>query len=152
LELGNSPRGFIFRQRFAVPSFLILNKRNTRAFQRSGKNNQRLLSQSNSCKHFQNFFDIVALYFFGSPTKGFKTPFVDVQVMTRTGRLALAQPVDVNQSNEIIEMIVARERCSFPDGTFGALTVPEEHVSPVIQLIQSSAKRHAYAHAQTLPE
>ena len=58
----------------------------------------------------------------------------------------------IDDGDQIVQLINAGQRSRFPDRTFGALAIAHQDVGAVIQLVQSRAKRHAHAHAQTLAQ
>ena len=133
-----------------MPPFLVLDKRNPRALERPGEDDERLSAQAHCRQHFQQFFDIMALDFLRPPAEGFKPPFVNAQVVFECRGLALTEPVHVHDRHQVIQLINPRQRRSLPYASLGAFAITHQHISAVIQLIEARAQRHAHTDAQTL--
>jgi hypothetical protein len=60
----------------------------------------------------------------GVPAEGRELAFQGLEVVLVHGRIGLAEPVDVDDRDEIAELPIRRRRRGFPDLALGALTVP----------------------------
>ena len=67
-------------------------------------------------------------------------------------RLALAQPVDVSDHGQIIEVVVRGERGRFPDLPFRQFAVAGKHVNARRALIHPRANREARAYRKSLAQ
>ena len=67
-------------------------------------------------------------------------------------RPALAEPVDVDDPAERIELVVRRGLRRLPDRAFGRLAVAEQHVGAVVGLDAARVERDADAGADALSE
>jgi hypothetical protein len=72
--------------------------------------------------------------------------------MAERRRLALAEPVRVNDGDQIIQFVNSRERRRFPNRAFGDFAIAHQDVGVVIQFVQSRGERHADADAEALAE
>ena len=72
--------------------------------------------------------------------------------MAERGFLALTEAIDVDDRDEVVQLVSARERRGFPDAAFGAFAVAEQDVGVVIKLIETRIQRHADADAQSLSQ
>ncbi len=151
-QLGQGPGGFVLIERLAVPAVQVLQERNARALVGLGQDAEGLLVQTNAAEDLQDFFDVVAVHVFHAPAKGFKPLAVGGDVVAQRGRLALPQPVDIHEGNQVVQLLHPGERGRLPHRAFGGFAVSEQHVGVVIQLIQPRGQRHAHADAQPLSE
>ena len=62
----------------------------------------------------------------------------------------MAEPVHVNDGNQIVQLLDARQRRGLPNDAFGTFAVAEQHIGAIIQTIKPRAERHADADAQPL--
>ena len=67
-------------------------------------------------------------------------------------RLALAEPVDVSDHRQIIEVVMRGERGRFPDLPFRQFAVAGQHVDPRRALIHPRADREARAYRKSLAQ
>jgi hypothetical protein len=111
-----------------------------------------LSSRPTPLKHFGDFLDVVAVNVFHAPAEGFKAFAINADVMAERRRLALAETVRVHDGDQIIQLVITRERRGFPNGAFGDFAVAQQDVSVVIQFVEPRGARHADADAQTLAE
>src|SRR6266702_3188939 len=112
----------------------------------------RLGAQPDRGQYFQDFLQVMPVNLLCAPAESLKALLVHVETVPECGWLALAKPVDIHHSDEIVQLINAAERSSFPDPALGALTISHQNIGAVIQLVESRAQRHAHAGAQSLSE
>src|SRR5439155_24563927 len=84
--------------------------------------------------------------------KSVETRAVSFELSTEGCRLALAKTIPIDQRDQIVQMVNARDRGGLPNGPFRALAVAEQDVSSKIQVIEFRAERHAGAGAQALAQ
>ena len=78
---------------------------------------------------------------------------VDVGVPFMLGRAALAEPVDVDDRDQVGQLVVRGLVQGLPDRALGYLAVPAQDPDPVRQLVQVLAgQRHAHPVGQPLPQ
>ena len=152
LQFGNRAGGFFFRERLAVPSFLVLEERDAATLQGLGEDDQRLVPQADGGEHFEDLIEVVPVNLLRAPAKGLEALLVGVQVMAQRGGLALAEPVHVHHRNQVVQVVEARQRGRFPHRALGAFAVAEQDVGAVVQVVEPRAQRHADADAQALAQ
>ena len=81
----------------------------------------------------------MAIDFFRAPIKSIETFAIRIQIVPERSGLALAQPVHIDQRNQIIQLINPCQRCRFPYAPFGAFAIAEQDISAVIELVQARA-------------
>ena len=64
--------------------------------------------------------------------------------MLQRRRLRLAQSVDVNDADEVVQLVVARKRHRFPHRALGALTVTQQTVHAVTAANTSSSSQYKW--------
>ncbi len=97
--------------------------------------------------------DVVPVDLDGVPAEGLEAAGVGVQVVAVPGRSALAEPVDVDDRGEVVEMLVRRVLGRLPHRALGQLAVPAQHPHPVADAVQALAReRDADADRQSLAE
>ena len=67
----------------------------------------------------------------GVPAEGLGFALLDVEVVLEHCSLALAEPVDVDDVDQVVELVVGGEGHGFPDAALGALTVSAQTVDSV---------------------
>jgi hypothetical protein len=122
-----------------VPAFFVLDKRDPGAFIGLGEHHQRLVAQADRRKHFDDFINVVPVDFLCAPAEGFEPLFVNVQVVAESGGLALAEPIDVDDGHQVVQLIDSGQGSGLPHSAFGAFAVPEQDIGAVIQVVQSGA-------------
>jgi hypothetical protein len=60
---------------------------------------------------------------------------VFVDVMPVHGLLSLSEGVHIEEEGQVTEFVVAGERGGLPDGSLGALPVPDDAVHPVLYFV-----------------
>ena len=135
-----------------MPSFLVLQERDAGAFHRLGQDGQRLRAQAHRGKHFGDLLQIMAIDLLGAPAEGLKAPFVGAKVTRERRGLALAEPVDIHNRDEVVQVVDACQRGRLPDRAFRAFAIAEQHIGPVVQVVQLRAQRHAHPDRQPLAQ
>src|SRR4051794_38155565 len=117
-----------------MPSFTILKKRDALALERT-RHDHRWAAFHCLCsiQGGQNLFKVVSIYRAHLPTKRGKPLGIDFNIMVIHRSLTLPETIDVNNGNEIIQLVIRRERRSFPDAAFGNFSVAEQDVHSVIR-------------------
>src|SRR5262245_2420656 len=92
----------------------------------------------------------MALDHLRAPVDRFEAPAINLEVVTKCRRLALAEPVYVDDGNQIVQLINTRRGRCFPDASLGAFAVAKQHVGAKVQIVQPRTQCHANAEAQTL--
>ncbi len=152
LQFRYRPGRFLFRERPTMPAFLVLSERDPLALQSFRQDDQRLGAQPDRGQYFQDFLQVMPVNLLCAPAESLEALLVHVETVPECGWLALAKPVDIHQSDEIVQLINAAQRSSFPHPALGALTISHQNIGAVIQLVESRAQRHADAGAQSLSE
>ena len=135
-----------------MPPFLVLQEGDAGAFHGLGQDDQRLRAQAHRGQHFGDFLKVMAVNFLRAPAEGLEAPLVGAKVAAQRRGLALAEPVDIHNRNEVVQVVDARQRCRFPHRAFGAFAVAEQDIGPVVQIVHLRAQRHADPHGQSLAQ
>src|SRR5262249_18439426 len=101
---------------------------------------------------FENFFHVMAIDYFRSPTERVESFLIHFQLVAECGGLALAQPIDIDDGDQIVQLINARQGSGFPDAAFRALAVTQQDVSAKIQAVEARTESHADSNTQSLPQ
>ncbi len=75
--------------------------------------------------------DVVAVHLDGVPAEGLEAAGVGVEVVAVPGRAALAEPVDVDDHGEVVQVLVPGVLGGLPDGALGHLAVAAQHPDAV---------------------
>ena len=152
LQFRNRAGGLFLGKRFAVPPFLVLQERDAGPLQSLGQDDQRLRAQAHRGQHFGDFLQVVPVNFLGAPAEGLEALLVRAEVVAKRGGLALAEPVHIHNRHEVVELVDARQRSRFPHRALRAFAVAEQDISPVVQIVEPRAQRHADPHGQALAQ
>src|SRR5690349_12293290 len=116
-----------------MPAFFVLDERDTRALKGFRQDDKRLIAEANRGKDFDDFVEVVAVNFLGPPAEGLEPIFINIQIMAKGSGLTLAEPVDIHNGDEVIQMIDPGERGCFPNASFCDLAVTEQDVGSIIE-------------------
>src|SRR5439155_21608634 len=116
LQSRYSAGGFLLGQRSAVPAFLVLNERDAGAFHGPGYDGERLFPLSDGPECLKDILHVVAIDERRAPAKSVETRAVSLEFMTEGCRLALAKTIPIDQRNQIVQMVNARDRGGLPNG------------------------------------
>jgi hypothetical protein len=154
-KLDDGSFGHFRRERPAVPAFSVLDLGEAAALAGAGQDDGRLVpAQVAGLGHGPvDRRDVVAVDGeHPGPERG-RPPVVGVQVPGKLGGTALAEPVDVDDGDEVGQLVVGGLVERFPDRPLGHLAVTTQDPDPVRQLVQVLAgQRDADAVRQALPE
>ncbi len=86
------------------------------------------------------------------PAEGFPARAVGGHVVLEHGGAALAQAVDIDDGDEVVELVVGGHRGRFPHRALGGLAVAHHHVDALVALVELGHRGHAHADRQALAE
>ena len=154
-ELDDGAFGHLRRERLAVPAFLVFHLGEAAALERPGQDDRRLLPAevSGLGQGPVDRGDVVPVdderpgaERGHAATVGLGVPFV-------LGGAALAEPVDVDDGDQVGQLVVRGLVQGFPDGPLGYLAVAAQDPDPVRQFLQVLAgQRDADAVGQALAQ
>ena len=88
----------------------------------------------------------------GVPSEGAPAPRELVHVVLPHRRPALAEPVDVGDAAQVVELVDCGDVGRFPHRSFGRLAVAKQHVGAVVRLDAAGVQRDANRRADALAE
>ena len=140
-ELGDRPFSHVRGEGPAVPALSVFDLGEPVALVRLGQNHRGLFADGLAGRG-QRVVDggqVVAVddQRAGSERPGTAGP--RIQVPAEVGRTALAEPVDVDDDDQVGELVVRGLVQRFPDRAFGQLAVAAQHPDPVRQPVQALA-------------
>ena len=145
----------MFRQGLAVPAFAVLDLRKTPALAGAGHDDGRLVA-AQVARLGQRLVDggqVVAVDDEDPGAERGRAGGVGVQVPAQLGGAALAEPVDVDDRDQVGQLVVRGLVQGLPDRALGHLAVAAQDPDPVGQLVQVLAgQRHAHAVGQPLAQ
>ena len=103
-------------------------------------------------ERFEDVFQIVAVNLIGLPAEGGEAAGVDGGVVLVHGGVALAQAVDVHQSDQVVELVVTGKGGCFPHRSFRGLAIAHENIDAVAGPVVLGGPGHARAHTQPLAQ
>lgn len=142
------------RQRFAVQALAVLDGLDTLALERAGDDHGGLSRGGLGLGvRAVDGVGIVSVDLHGVPAEGLEPARVRVEVVAVPGRTALAQPVDVDDRDEVVEVLVSGVLGALPDGSLGEFAVAAQHPHPVAGVVEPFAGQcDADRHGQPLAE
>src|SRR5207237_2926379 len=127
-ELLDRPLGHVRRQGLAVPTVLVLDLRKALAFDRLGDDHRRLAGvRERLPERAVDGSHIVAVDHDGEAAERLDPAPVDIEGPAEFGLAALTQAVDVTDSGQVRELVVARIVERLPDLTCGDVRVAAEN-------------------------
>ncbi len=102
LEFCDGPRLLVLGERFAVPSFLVLNEGDSSALESFSQDHQRLGAEADRCEHLGDLVHVMAVNLLGAPAEGLEPVLVSGQIVPERRRLALAQAVDAHDGHQVV--------------------------------------------------
>ena len=120
-----------------MPALFIFDKRHSFALFGSRQDGRGLtLDPFGFFEGLQDFFEFVSVDDDRMPTKAAEFFLVGFNVGSVHGFLTLSQAVSIDDADQIIQLVVSGQRCRFPNSTLSAFTIPHQHESPIVHLIQ----------------
>ena len=93
-----------------------------------------MFAQPHRRQYFEDFLHIVAVDHFRAPTKRLETFLINLDVMAKRRRLALAQAIDIDQGHKVRQAVNAGQGGRFPHAAFGTFAVAEQDIGAEIQI------------------
>jgi hypothetical protein len=157
-ELSDVFDGFLagVAQRLTVPVELVFDLfGKVLSLEGLGEDGERLLgfvvSGGGIC--LDDFSDIVTINADSFPSERCESSGINFSFVLLHGGLGLTKGVDVDDGNEVVEVIVSSEVGSFPDRSFSALTITEQGVEFVLDLVHIfGGISHTSGNGKTLSE
>jgi hypothetical protein len=157
-ELSDVFNGFLagVAQRLTVPVELVFDLfGKVLSLEGLGEDGERLLgfvvSGGGIC--LDDFSDIVTINADSFPSERCESSGINFSFVLLHGGLGLTKGVDVNDSNEVVKVVVSSEVGSFPDRSFSALTITEQGVEFVLDLVHIfGGISHTSGNGKTLSE
>ena len=142
------------RQRLAVEAVLVLDLLHALALDRLGDDHRRDAARLGGLRvGAVDRLDVVAVDLDRMPAEGLRPVRVRVEIPAVHRLAALAEPVDVDDRRQVVELLVGRVLEGLPDGALGDLAVAAENPDAVRQAIEPLAReRDAHAVGQSLSE
>lgn len=120
-----------------MPALSIFEKRNALALDRAGDDGRGLsFHLPNLIQSGNDLAHVVPINGQGVPTEGAKLRLVGGKVVSVHGGLTLAQPVDVYQSDQIIQAVIGCQRRGFPDRSLCHFSIAEQDIDGVRKTVQ----------------
>ena len=154
-ELGNGPFGHLGREGLAVPVLPVLHLGGAAALDGARQYDGRPLAAevAGLGQGLVDRRDVVALDLEHPGAERLRPAPVGVQVPAEVGGTALAEPVDVDDGDQVGQLVVGGLVERLPHRPLGHLAVAAQHPDPVRQLVQVFAgQRDADAVRQALAE
>jgi hypothetical protein len=142
-EFLDGPFGHGRWQRLAVPALAVLDLGEPTALLGPGQDDQRLV-RGQAAGLGQRLVDsghVMAVDGEHPRAERLHPAGVRVQVPGQLGRAALAEPVDVDQRDQVAQLVVRRLVQGLPDRALGQLTVAAQHPHPVVRPVQVLARQ-----------
>jgi len=157
-ELSDVYNGFLagVAQRLTVPVELVFDLfGKVLSLEGLGEDSERLLalvvSGGGIC--LDDFSDIMTINADSFPSERLESSGINFSFVLLHGGLGLTKGVDVNDSNEVAKVVVSSEVGGFPDGSFSALTITEQGVEFVLDLVHIfGGISHTSGNGETLSE
>ena len=138
-------------ERLAVPAVLVLDERDALALLRRRDDGQGL--PRHGCRERrQNGLGVVPVDRQRLPAEGGEAGAVRLGIVAVHRALALAETVDVDDGDQVVELLVRRQRRRLPHRAFGGLAVAEQHVDSRRVALALERQRRADAHRESLAE
>ena len=80
---------------------------------------------------FTYLFNIVPINNNGIPSKSFKSLLVSLNIMLKCSWLTLPKPVDINNSNKVVQFVVASKGGCLPDTSLSSFTITSYAIGTV---------------------
>ncbi len=151
-ELLEGPGQLVGLEGLAVPAVAVLDEAHALALEGLGQDGGGLALLAGPLERRQNLVDLVAVDGDGVPTESGELAPESGQVVAVHGPIGLAEPVDVDDGDEVAELPVGGRRGGFPDLALGALAVAEKHEGAARRLVQALGQGQAGADRQALAE
>jgi len=126
-------------ERLAVLVGLVLDRGDARALLGAGEDHGRAVGPERLCIGLVDCLEIVAVDLLHVPAAGLGAGRQRGGVPLVHGRAALAEPVDVDDGNEVVEAGVPRLLEGLPHRSLGELGVAAEHPDPEVRGLQPGA-------------
>ena len=140
-------------ERLAVPPRLVLDRLDALALDRAGDDGHRPVGRDRLPVCLVDLVDVVAVDLDRVPAEGASAVCVGIEVPAVHGLAALPKPVDVQDRDDIVELVVGGVLERLPLRAFGHLAVADQHPSPHRCPVEPLAgDRHADAVGQALSE
>jgi hypothetical protein len=157
-ELSDVFNGFLagVAQRLTVPVELVFDLfGKVLSLEGLGEDGERLLgfvvSGGGIC--LDDFSDIVTINADSFPSERCESSGINFSFVLLHGGLGLTKGVDVDDGNEVVKVIVSSKVGSFPDRSFSALTITEQGVEFVLDLVHIfGGISHTSGNGKTLSE
>jgi hypothetical protein len=157
-ELSDVFNGFLagVAQRLTVPVELVFDLfGKVLSLEGLGEDGERLLgfvvSGGGIC--LDDFSDIVTINADSFPSERCESSGINFSFVLLHGGLGLTKGVDVDDGNEVVKVVVSSEVGSFPDRSFSALTITEQGVEFVLDLVHIfGGISHTSGNGKTLSE
>ena len=93
---------------------------------------------------------IVSVNHFRGPALRLEFALINFHIVLVHGVLALSERVDIGEGDQIIEAVIRREGCRFPDISFGQFAVARQDVNARGRFSDASADSEARTHGEPL--
>jgi hypothetical protein len=135
-----------------MPAILILHSGCPLAFHRACQNHGGLVRLLGLIKGVENLVEVVPIDGEDRPAEGGEAPGIGVQIVLEHRVLALSEPIDVHDGDEVVQPVIGGEGGGFPHGAFGGLAVAHQAVDPCRIAFPFQSQRHARRDRQPLPQ
>ena len=147
-------RRFGIVERLSVPALLVLDGLHALALDRLGDDHRRLpLGRDRLCVRRVDRLDVVPVDLDRVPAEGLGPLRVGVEIPAVHRLAALAEPVDVDDRRQVVELLVGGVLEGLPHRALGHLAVAAQHPDPVRKLVEPLAgERDADREGKALAE
>jgi hypothetical protein len=133
-------RGLGIVERLAVPALLVLDRLHTLALDRLGDDHRRRsLGRDRLCERRIDRLDVVAVDLDRVPAESLGPLRIRVEIPAVHRLSALAEPVDVDDRGQVVELLVGAVLEGLPHRALGHLAVTAECPDPVRKLVEPLA-------------
>ncbi len=154
-QFGDGASGHVFRQGLAVPVLLVLDFGEPAALDGPGQDHDGLVAApvGGGGEGLVDLVEVMTVDLQDPGPERLGAAGVGIEVPLELGGPALAEPVDVDDRDQVGQLVVRRLVQGLPDRALGHLAVPAQHPHPVREPVEVLAgQRDAHPVGQALAE